>query len=329
MSAAVSLPRRLRTCQARIVLAGAAAAWAAVLAVPAGAAEAVAEYRFDRVADGVFVVPGSGNEPSPQNRGHISNIGILVGAGGVIALGTGPSEHYGAGLIAAIERRFGRPVAAAINLQATADHVLGNAAFSRRGIPIHAHVDTDRFMVQNCTACIRRAAAASEDEDVRVSRLGRPDRLIEAGARIVLAGRTLELIHPGTSFQPGSIAVLDRASGVLFAGDMIGVGRVPDVHNADTRNWIEAIRLLRGRAPVRVVPARGPPIEPERMSETARYLAALNARVEAAYRRGLAIQDASRDADLPDYRNWAQYAALHAANAHFVYLMLEREDLAR
>ncbi len=285
--------------------------------------------RIDALGGGAYFVRAESGEASPANRGFVSNIGVIAGRGGVIVIGTGASAEFGERLLRRVEQRFRLPVVLAINTQATPDHVLGNTAFARRGIPLLAHRETADFMVQNCRACIQRladdlGAAASPDY-----RFALPNRRIEHSQRIRSAGRELELLYFGPTFQPGSIALLDRASGVAFAGEMVGIDHVPDLRNADIENWRRALAELQ-RLPIRVVvPGHGAPAPPARMADTSAYLGALRAEVERAYRRGISMLDAARTIRLTAFRDWAQYDVLHAGNVHFVYLTLEREELAR
>lgn len=285
--------------------------------------------KFRKIAGGVYVAIAPNEAASPVNRGFVSNLGFIVGSSGVIALGTGSSEREGDAMLAAIRAITPKPVVLAINLQATPDHVLGNRSFLRRNVPILAHRETERFMAYNCVTCIRNARQAVGARRMGAAALGLPTRLIDVNRTIRAGGRALELSYYGATFQPGSITVLDLQSGTLFAGEMVSLNRVPDTRNADLANWQVALHAVAGSRASRLVPAHGPISAPSRSLELAGYLADLRADVEAAYERGVPMQDAAPAAPLAAYAHWALYDALHRRNVHFTFLAVEAEDLAR
>lgn len=281
------------------------------------------------VAPGVYVFLGDRAAPSAANLGMIANEGVIVGSDGVVVIGTGTSDAHGEKLLQAISALSGKPVVLALNLYAAPEHVLGNTAFARRGIPILAHRDTDRYMAQNCHVCIRNLGAAIGADNLAGSGLARPDRLIDGPTTLTAAGRTLDILHVGPAQQPGSLAVLDRTSGVLFAGALVTLDVIPDAHDADIDGWLAMLDAMRRAQPRVVVPGRGPVGEPQRIEEMADYLAALRAQAQQAYRAGTGLGELGRGAPLPRFRDWAQYETLHARNLHHQYLKLEAAELAR
>lgn len=285
--------------------------------------------KFQKIASGVFVALAPNEAASAGNRGFVSNLGFIVGRSGVIAVGSGASESQGEAMLSAIRAVTAKPLLLVINLQATPDHVLGNRSFVRRNVPILAHRETDRFMAYNCPTCIRNARRSVGARRMGAAGLARPTRLIDHTQSLRVGGRNLELVHYGTTFQAGSVALFDKSSGVLFCGELVSVDRVPDVRNADLENWQTALNAIAGSSASLLVPAHGPVVEPPRSLESARYLADLKAAVEQVYERGVPMQEAAREAALTGYSHWALYAAQHARNVHFTYLKVEAEDLAR
>lgn len=298
----------------------------ALLAPPALAEAELSAAR--RLAPGVYVFAGAAEAPDAANRGRVANVGVIIGAGGVIVVGTGGSAADGERLLAAIRRLSRKPVVLAIDTYAGPEHVLGNSAFARRGIPILAHRETDRYMVQNCAACIRNQKGLVGAGPLAGSHLTRPRRLIDAAATLVAGGHRLELLYFGPTQQPGSIAVFDPDSGVLFAGGLASFDVLPDAHDADLAAWLEALAQMRRLPLGQVVPGRGPVGDPGRLDEVRDYLADLGRETEDAYRRGLSLFEATAAVELPRYRDWAMYSQAHRRNVHFQYLRLEARDFA-
>lgn len=281
------------------------------------------------VAPGVYAFLGAPEAPSPANAGLVSNYGLVVGEHGAIVIGTGTSHEHGVRLLQAVDRIARKPIDLAINSYAGPEHVLGNTAFARRGVPILAHRDTDAFMVQNCALCIRNLKADVGEQLLAESGLERPTRLVEGSTTVDVGGRQLDILHFGWAHQPGDVAVFDRASGVLFAGELVTLDVLPDAHTADVAGWLEALRRLR-QLPVKiVVPGRGPLASPQRIDEVRDYLNALVAAVDGVYAKGVGIREAALAAQLPRFSRWAMYDSRHPRNVHHLYLKLEARDLAR
>lgn len=284
---------------------------------------------FHEIAPGVFVAIAPLEEASPENHGFISNLGFIVGPKGVVAIGTGASDAQGVAMLRAIRRVTAKPVRLALNLQATPDHVLGNTAFRRRGIPILAQRETDRFMVSNCPACIRNARSQVGARRLGKANLARPTRLVDTSRSLDVAGRQFNLLYFGPSFQPGSLALLDRETGVLFAGEAVSLDRIPETRTATPHNWIAALERIAAMDMRRLVPAHGPVADPQRALELVDYLRQLRGTVERAYNDGVPMQEAAEAAPVPAFAEWALYAVQHSRNVHFAYLRVEREDLSK
>ena len=77
-------------------------------------------------------------------------------------------------------------------------------------------------------------------------------RLLDDGDVVDLGDRVFEVIHtPGHS--PGGIALFERASGVLFSGDIVYDGPlIEDTYHADPAAYVESMKRLHD-VPVRVV----------------------------------------------------------------------------
>ncbi|HMV53769.1 MAG TPA: MBL fold metallo-hydrolase [Rhodocyclaceae bacterium] len=283
---------------------------------------------FRQIAPGVYAAIAPNEAPSPGNRGFVSNLGFIVGRSGVVAIGTGANEKAGRLMLESIHRLTRKPVVLAVNLQATPDHVLGNASFARRGIPILAHRETDRFMVYNCPNCIRNARSAIGDRRMGKASIVRPTRIVDASVVESAGGVDIEIRHDGHTFQPGSLVVVDRRSGIVFAGEVLSVDRVPDVRNADLETWRAVLERLAALPDGQVVPAHGAVSAPRVAACLASYLTDLSRKVGEIYERGVAMQDAAREAALPDYQGWQLYSTMHASNIHFTFLKAEARDLA-
>ena len=226
--------------------------------------------RPEKVADGVYAFIGEAGEISAANRGFVGNSGFIVGPSGVVVIDTGTSYRHGRRMLEAITRVTDKPVALVVVTHAVQEFLFGNAAFDERGIPILAHRETTKLMKARCAHCLANLKPGLGKE-LEGTRLVLPRREIDATTTVEAGGRRLELIYLGWASTPGDLAVLDADSGVLFAGGMVSIGRIPDIRDSDFEGWQRALHRLDELKPSRVVPGHGPVSGPEAIAQTAAY----------------------------------------------------------
>ena len=268
-------------------LTGSAVAGAAGATVPGRPASFDYALTPQRLADGVYVLIGRTEDFSVANGGNIVNIGFLVGSTGVTVIDSGPSRRYGEQLQAAIARVTDLPVVQVINTHHHPDHVMGNHAFAR---PLLAALP------------VTREALAAEGEDfldnmyrltgdwMRDTALRLPDVTLAEGEHTP-GGRRLTLIA-ALGHTVGDLAVLDRDSGVLFAGDLVFHDRAPTTPHADLDRWLAALDRLEGLPFTRLVPGHGPVADDAApIAQTRDYLQWLGATMARAAEEGLQMNE--------------------------------------
>lgn len=280
----------------------------------------------EKVADAVYAFIGDAGEISAANRGFVGNSGFIVGPSGVVVIDTGTSYNHGRRMLEAIARVTDKPVELVIVTHAVQEFLFGNAAFAERGIAILAHRETTKLMKARCEHCLENLKPVL-GEELEGTRLVPPQRDIDATKTIAAGGRRLELIYLGWASTPGDLAVLDPDSGVLFAGGMVSIDRIPDIRDCDFEGWQRALRQLEALKPTRIVPGHGPVSGPGAIAETACYLNALDRVIKSLYADSSSLMESVEKAVLPAYRDWSMYATTHRQNALHRYLQLELQDL--
>jgi len=159
------------------------------------------------------------------------------------------------------------------------------------------------------------------------TRVPRPDRLFKGSRKLAVAGRSLELFDESGAASPGSIAVWDPESGVLFAGGLASFGRIPETRDGTLAQWIAALQRLSSVPARAVVPAHGWVSSPTDLGTVAAYIEALEQRTRQAYAAGASLLEAPRTVTVDEYRGWALYDSVHPRNVHHTYLELERREL--
>jgi glyoxylase-like metal-dependent hydrolase (beta-lactamase superfamily II) len=299
---------------------------AAAIALLPSALLAQVPLQPENVADGVYAFIGDAGEISVANRGFVGNSGFIVGPSGVIVIDTGTSYRHGRRMLEAIARITDKPVDLVIVTHAVQEFLFGNAAFAERDIPILAHRETTKLMKARCEHCLQNLKPIL-GEELEGTRLILPQREIEASTTIEAGGHRLELIYLGWASTPGDLAVFDRDSGVLFAGGLVSVGRIPDIRDSDFEGWQRALRRLEEFRPARIVPGYGPVSGPGAIAQTAGYLDALDQSVKSLYAESSSLMESVEKAALPAYRDWSMVATTHRQNALHRYLQLELQDL--
>jgi glyoxylase-like metal-dependent hydrolase (beta-lactamase superfamily II) len=281
------------------------------------------------LADGVYAFIGERGEISPANLGNVGNSGFIVGASGVIVIDTGASYRHGQRMISAIRGITDKPIALVVVTHAVQEFVFGNAAFAEIGAELLTHTKTAELMRQRCNHCLENLVSQLGQEAMSGTRLVVPDRTIEGSQAMRVAGRDIELLHFGWASTPGDLAVLDRASGVVFAGGLLSNGRIPELRDGQLAGWLQALAALE-RTPARIiVPGHGPVGGRDLVDLTAAYLRALDEQVQSMYKRGATLTQTVDEVALPAFAQWDLYSTVHRQNALHRYLQLETEELGR
>jgi len=280
-----------------------------------------------QVADGVYMFQGAKGEVDTENLGRTGNGGFIVGESGVVAIDTGTSRQHGEDLLAAIARVTDKPVRLALITHTRQEFLFGAGAFRARGIPVSMHRRAANLMTSRCENCLKTLRRQLGEAAMSGTAMFKPDIEFEASHAIDAIGRPLEVLYFGHSSGPGDIAVLDRRSGVLFAGGLIDNQRIPDVQDSDRPGWHKALDTL-GRLPlVAIVPGHGPAGPASLVASVDRYLTELEQRMAELLQAGVALSEIAEAAALPAFAHWDRYDSIHPRNASIVFLQLERESM--
>ncbi len=220
----------------------------------AGRGQALA-YRLDpvRIADGLWLIRGADAPIERANGGAIANITLIATDAGAVLIDAGPSLRYGEALGALARRLTGRPVARLYLTHLHPDHSYGDAAFpADRIAATPALIET-----------LKRDGSGFSDgmyrllgDWMRGTELRLPGHAITMAEETV-GGRTLAL-YPLAGHSDSDLAVLDRATGTLIAGDLVFHGRAPSTPHANLPVWRTALATLKALDHRTVIPGHGP-----------------------------------------------------------------------
>ena len=304
---------------ARALIALFALGWALLLA----AADMDYGLAPEKIADGTWVLTGRSEDFSFTNGGNIVNTAFIVTQAGVLVIDSGPSRAYGEQLRRAIARITRQPVVRVINTHHHPDHFLGNQAFAPdtlAALPgtIHGiHTEGGSFN-DNMYRLAGDWMAGTEPVA--------PIQPLAAGP-LELGGHQFELIalegHTGAD-----LAILDRSTGVLFAGDLVFHDRAPTTPHARLPAWQASLDTLEALPFRHIVPGHGPVAKDAGpIRQTRAWLVWLDRTLRQAADEGLDMTEALALPLPAEFRRLAVVDAEYRRSVGQLYPALEQQAL--
>lgn len=298
----------------------------ALLLCPAAAPAADPDYRLAprRIAQDTWVLVGKTEDFSRDNGGNIVNTAFVVTDEGVVVIDSGPTRAYAAQLRRVIAALTAKPVVRVFNTHHHPDHFLGNQAFA--DVPTAALAATiagqkeeggaftdNLYRMSGDWARGTQAAAARETVAPGLERIGGHEFELMA-----LAGHT-----------DGDLAILDRSTGVLFAGDLVFHERAPTTPHAGIARWLAALDQLAGLPFALLVPGHGEVATDGRaIAQTRRYLQWLERTLREAAAQGAEMTEVFALPMPPEFASMALAREEFARSVAHLYRNYEAATLA-
>lgn len=285
-----------------------------------------APLQVQKVTDGVYALVGELAQRSPGNLGNNATFGVIVAGDGVVLVDPGGSYNGAKQIHETIRSITKQPVRVVINTGGQDHRWLGNGYFKAQGARIIASA-----------AAVADQRARTTDQLITLNRFVGEKPM--AGTETVHAGESFEdrlefevggvrlvLRHAGTAHTPGDSFVWLPQKKVVFAGDIVYVGRLLAV-TAESRSqsWIKAFEEIAALNPEHVVPGHGPATTLARArADTYDYLVALRTQVKAFMDGGGEINDVGK-IDQSRFKHIKLFEELKGRNAQQVFQEMEWE----
>jgi len=285
--------------------------------------EMAAGLELTEIAGNVFVHLGRIEEPGPGNSGDVSNIGVIVGQDSIAVIDSGGSRAVGEALYRAIRQRSPLPISHVILTHVHPDHIFGASVFAEAGAMVVGHPGLRRALLDR----EENYLTGFEDLVGKPAFLGtRPVRPDAAAEEIDLGGRVLALTVWPTAHTTTDLTVLDRATGTLFAGDLVFHRHTPAL-DGSLLGWLGVLDRLAELNPARIVPGHGGPVlsVSEALVPMRRYLEVLETDTRDALEKGERLSEATGHVGRSEAGAWDLFDVYNARNATVAYTELEWE----
>lgn len=277
----------------------------------------------EQIAPDTWVLTGRSEDFSTRNGGNIVNTAFVVTEAGVVVIDSGPSRAYGEQLRRAIGRITPKPVVLVVDTHHHPDHFLGNQAFppdTLAALPGTRHgIDTEGGALnENMYRLVGDWMAGTE--------VVTPARSLTAGP-LEMGGHRFELLALD-GHTAADLAILDRSTGVLFAGDLVFNDRAPTTPHANLPAWQNALGTLEKLPFKRLVPGHGPVArDAAPIRQTRAWLAWLDRRLRQAADEGLDMTEVLALPLPPEFRQLAVADAEFRRSVGQLYPAYEQQAL--
>ena len=278
-----------------------------------------------------YFVEGEPGAASSANQGFMSNAGFVVTRDGVVVFDALASPPLAEKLLGEIRKVTRQPIKRVIVSHYHADHYYGLQVFKAQGAEIWAHRAAEGMTRTEEAAQRleqrREALFPWVNEDTQ---LLEADYFVQGDMDFELGGVKFALRHVGPAHSSEDLALMVKNDGVLFAGDLVFLGRVPFVGDADSAGWIAAMDKLIALKPRVLVPGHGGVSRKPNadLVFTRDYLKFLRTHMGQAARDMVPFEEAYEKTDWSKYRFMPAFNEANRTNAYNQYLRLEQEGLA-
>jgi cyclase len=223
-------------------------------------------------------------------EGNGGNITVAVAADGVIMVDSEFAPLHDK-IKAAIAAVTNQPVRYLVNTHFHGDHSGGDAPFAQDGAVVVAHVNVKKRLADGSVNGLTGAKTAP------VTGAALPSRTYTSATKLVLKGRTAQLRHIANAHTDGDTYVWFGDANVLATGDIVTLGRYPNIDFASGGNikgmiaGVDAYLKL-ANDKTQIVPGHGPLADKAALVSYRAMLVTARDRMAKLIKAGKSEQDA-------------------------------------
>lgn len=283
-------------------------------------------FKLKQIARGVYAYGGVNQPMTPENRGAIANLGLVVGDSAAAVIDSGGSLAEAHAFRQAIAEVTDRPLRYLIATHMHPDHIFGNALFRDEGAAVVGHHNLPAALEARGAFYLqsyRRQLGASLMQGIEIVP---PTVLVTDRLSLDLGGRTLELEAWQAAHTDNDLTVFEPASRTLFTGDLAFIGHLPTL-DGSLLGWIGQLDRLGAIDAAAAVPGHGPVPSswPQALADERRYFEVLATDLRAAIAAGVPLAEAVETAGRSERDRWDLFDEYNQRNATAAYAELEWE----
>jgi cyclase len=229
---------------------------------------------------------------------HGANVAFVATGEGVILIDTPMLPRDARHWLCEIQRRTEERILYIVNTDHHRAHVIGNQHFPMATVIAHENAwremksygDSFRMRLLNMYRERIPDAAAEWRQTLEIVK----PQVTFTGRTALYKGKTeLHLIAVG-GHTPATAVVFMPNEKLLFAGDVVVTNRPPFLSQGNTKEWLEALTLLRKLRYDVLIPGHGELAGKEATDRMSEYLRLVRRKVRSAYQAGLPKADTAR-----------------------------------
>jgi glyoxylase-like metal-dependent hydrolase (beta-lactamase superfamily II) len=180
------------------------------------------------------------DNPTAKQRSY-ANAGFVIGDDSVVVVDTMTGDDVAGRLLREIRALTSLPVRFVVNTHYHGDHVAGNRLFAEAGAQLLAHRNVQRWIVPENLRML--GDKPNPEHKAFIEKLVAPTVGYTGAADLYLGSRVVHVrSFPGHTGGDSVVIVPDAK--VVFAGDLLWRGVVPNTIDGTTKAWIETLTTL-------------------------------------------------------------------------------------
>jgi len=259
---------------------------------PAGARSAGVEdtLAVTRITDGIDVIYGPFDLPTPANRGFRNNPGIVLTSAGVVVIDPGGSVAAGEITLHKVKSITNQPIVAVFDTHIHGDHWLGNAAIKAAFPAVRIYGDPGMKVLAEGAEGARWSKMIDGLTDGANEGLApvAPDAVVKDGDVIPIGDLHFRIYHPAKAHTETDIMIAVVEKKVLFTGDVVRNGMLGEMQGGSFTGSIQAIDKALETGARYYVPGHGRAGDAEILRAYRDYLSTLYGTVKTLYGDGIA-----------------------------------------
>ena len=289
-----------------------------------------ASYTADQVADGVYVIHGPLEYPTPENQGFMNNPAFVVTGQGVVVIDPGSSVQVGEMVLDHVRTVTDKPVLAVFNTHVHADHWLGNQAIAEAypNVTIYAHPKMIEAVEAGAGLTWVENFERITEGAIKGTRVVNANKPTNDGDLISIGGQDYKIMHTGKGHTVNDLMIYMPYKNLIFLGDNCTSGRIIRMDDGNFQGNVEALDASLTMGARIFVPGHGQTGDQTVVTEYRDYLQAVYNGVKKYFEDDLSDFEIKPklEPELARWKNWSGFQDELGKHISLAYLEIEAAE---